>query len=141
VRTAGRALLAAGLACLLLAGCGESRLPTAPVQGKVLYNGKPLEFGAVRFQPELGPPASGFIQPDGTFELSTYKKGDGAIIGQHQVAITCFESQRPGFSGGADEEMPLGKSLIPQKYTQYYSSQLTREVKEENEPFVFELSD
>lgn len=125
----------------MIAGCGESGLPTAAVQGKVLYQGKPLEFGSVLFQPEEGPPATGEIQPDGTFRLSTYKSGDGAVLGQHHVAITCLETQRPGYTVNPNEEMPTGKPLIPEKYAKPYDSGLTAEVKKQNEPFVFELTD
>jgi hypothetical protein len=32
-----------------------------------------------------GKPASGEVQPDGTFQLSTYQDADGALIGKHTV--------------------------------------------------------
>ena len=126
---------------LFVAGCGGDQLPVAPAQGKVLLDGKPLEFGAVMFQPEAGPPARGQIQPDGSFTLSTYGNGDGAIIGKHRVRITCFESQRPGYQPDPSQGEPgVGESLIPKKYQRLEQSGLTAEVKDETEPFVFELT-
>lgn len=132
------------LALAVLLGCrGSDRLPIAPVEGKVLYQGKPLEFGTVVFQPANGKTARGVIGSDGTFRLSTYDSGDGAVVGSHNVQVTCYETQRPGApppkvnaAGDADP----GKLLIPAKYTRFYSSGLKAEVKpKDNTPFVFEL--
>jgi hypothetical protein len=122
-----------------LAGC--DRGPTVvPVQGRVLYNGKPLEFGSVMFQPPRGQPAVGDIGPDGAFTLSTFAPGDGAVVGNHKVRVACYESQRPGTVKGPGEQS-LGKLLIPMKYTLFDQSGLTAEVREEGtEPFVFELT-
>src|SRR5436190_15065410 len=50
---------------VILAGCNHGPKMT-PVTGKVIYNGRPLEFGVVMFQPPSGQPAQGKIQPDGT---------------------------------------------------------------------------
>ena len=131
------------LAAILLAGCGSQQLPVAPAKGQVFYQGKPLEFGSVMFQPTAGPPARGIIQSDGTFELSTYGKNDGAIIGQHKIRVACVESQR-GQNGGAPRlgDAPgADRQLIPAKYFHFDSGGLTAEVKASNEPFVLTLTD
>ncbi len=121
--------------------CGQD-LRLVPVEGKVLYRGKPLEFGSVLFQPASGQPARGKIQPDGTFVLSTFDEGDGAMIGKNQVRITSFEAQRPGAPPPSGGELALGKSFIPRKYSSFGSSGLEVEVLPEgNEPFIFELDD
>jgi hypothetical protein len=134
-----------GLLCLAVllaaAGCASDRLPTAPVEGKVLYHGKPLEFGGVLVQPTSGPPARGTIQPDGTFRLSTYRDGDGAVLGQHAVQITCYDNQRPGGTLDTSKEPGVGKSLIPAKYARHDTSGERREVRQENNSFTFELTD
>jgi hypothetical protein len=81
------------------------------------------------------------IESDGTFSLSTYRPGDGAVVGTHKVRIACYDSQRPGTVKGPGEQS-LGKLLIPLKYTLFDQSGLTAEVREDaQEPFVFELSD
>ena len=60
------------LVAAVVAGCNHGP-KMAPVTGKVLYNGKPLTFGVITFQPPSGQPAQGDIQSDGAFTLSTYK--------------------------------------------------------------------
>lgn len=128
---AGVALVLA-LATNLLVQGGSRRLPTVPVHGKVLYAGKPLEYGAVLLQPDVGPPAFGSISPDGNFRLTTYDDGDGAVPGRYRVQITCFESQRPGAEPVEKNKEPvLGKSFIPEKYTRYDTSGLQVEVKQD----------
>ena len=64
----------------LLLGCGEKRSGTAVVRGKVTYNGKPVPNGTVNFIPTRGATtATGEIHPDGSYALTTYKPGDGAV--------------------------------------------------------------
>lgn len=110
-----------------------------PVSGTVTFNGKPLEFGSIMFQPPSGQPAQGQIQSDGSFTLSTYKPGDGAVIGKHKVRIACYESQKRGAVKGPGEQA-LGKLLIPVRYTILEQSGLTADVREDSEPFEFKLS-
>ena len=133
-------LLLGGL-CVAAGGCGE-RLSMAPVEGKVLYHGQPLEFGSVMFQADQGAPARGQIAADGTFRLAIHGVGDGAVIGTNRVRITCTEKQRSGAPRpDATQEPGVGKSLIPKKYSSFNTSGLRVEVKSVNEPFVFELTD
>jgi hypothetical protein len=123
-----------------IAGCNPGP-KMAPVTGKVLYNGKPLEFGVITFQPPSGQPAQGDIQSDGAFTLSTYKLNDGAVVGKHKIRIACYESQRPGIPKAPGEQM-LGKLLIPEKYTFFDQSGLTADVRPDgNDPFEFDLRD
>ncbi len=73
-----------------VSGCGDSdRLSTYDVQGKVTFpDGSPLEGGQITFQSvEHGLSATGEIRSDGTFELTTYEPGDGAVAGLHRVAV------------------------------------------------------
>ena len=76
---------------LLLAGCGGQPLPTYPAGGKVVFpDGTPLTGGWVEFQPvQAAKPvgARGEIQPDGTFRLSTFAAGDGAVEGEHRALV------------------------------------------------------
>ena len=116
-------------------------MDTAPVQGTVIYNGKPLPYGTVSFQPEAGLPAIGTIQSDGSFTLTTYSTGDGAIIGSHKVAVIATEADAgtaPPIDPNA--EMPAPKFVIPAKYTSYSTSGLTAEVMEgEQNEFTFTI--
>jgi hypothetical protein len=122
-------------------GCGKEKRHLAQVTGKVTYQGKPLASGAVMFQPESGQFAVGEIQPDGTFEMVTGSEGKGAVVGKNGVRINCFEKPADGKPRGEPRgEMPMGKSLIPQKYTSYATSGITVDVKPGvNEPVMLEL--
>ncbi|HEX6962675.1 MAG TPA: hypothetical protein VF175_12460 [Lacipirellula sp.] len=86
-------------------------------------------------QPPAGRGSNGAIQRDGTFQLSTYGKGNGARPGSHQVAVVAYEGTRVGPERGE------GTLLVPKRYTSPATSGLTIEVKvgEENSP-VLELT-
>lgn len=128
------------LGLMLFCGCDKGPV-VVPVTGKVTYQGKPLEFGSVTFQPRQGQPARGEIQPDGTFSLSSYAPGDGAVIGTHKVRIACYTSQKKTDQQPVGEQS-LGKLLIPRKYTLFDYSGLTAEVKADgNNSFEFNLTD
>lgn len=109
-------------------GCQrQSTLQTAPVTGKVTYQGKPVVQGTVVFTPEgSGHAATGDIQPDGTFQLTTSKKNDGAVPGKYKVAVQVFPAE-----GGAVPGMEFagGKPPIPLKFMDAGTSGLTAEIK------------
>src|SRR5262249_7863155 len=69
-----RALTLSAILSGLTGGCGpaESHPETVPVQGKVTYKGQPVPRGTITFQPDAGQPATGEIQPDGSYRLGTY---------------------------------------------------------------------
>ncbi len=74
-----------------LAGCGGPGPYSGtlyPVKGRVLLaDGSPLTGGAVKFIPTRGGlPASGKIEPDGTFSLNS-KTREGAAPGEYKVRI------------------------------------------------------
>ncbi len=93
------------------AGCSDSTTSgpaadvrkTAPVQGKVTLNDKPVSGGVVTFSPivegagaaHAGKAASGEIKEDGTYTLTTYKTGDGAILGSHKVSVGAVDPAKP----------------------------------------------
>lgn len=128
--------------CLVAIGCRPSeQVDLVPVAGRVLFNGEPLKYGSIVFQPAHGQPARGEIQPDGAFTLSTYRAGDGAAVGRHKVRVTCYTSQDPKQkkenSAASDS---LGESLIPLRYTSFDTSGLeVALLAGGNKPFVFEL--
>jgi hypothetical protein len=71
------------------AGCSNQQMPTYPVQGRVIFpDGSTAHLGNIEFQ-SLDYPirAHGIIQPDGSFQLTTYTENDGAIAGRHRCAI------------------------------------------------------
>lgn len=131
------AVLLCAVFLLAQAGC-EKRQHVVPIKGTVLYKDKPLTSGSVMFQPEAGTPATGRIQPDGTFVLSTYDVGDGATVGLNKVRVVSTEQQPENL----EIEATVGRSLIPEKYNNFGTSPLTFEVKEPgDENAVLKLED
>lgn len=128
--------------CLAMVGCGSGQAPTVPVEGTVLYQGKPLTSGSVMFLSATGSVAVGEIGKDGTFRLST-DKAEGATIGTHRVAINSFRepTAEERAKAAGTESGPQPVPAIPQKYLTPDTSNLTAEVKAKNEPFRFELTD
>lgn len=78
------------LSLVIAAGCGGPP-KTYLVHGTVVFpDGQPLTRGTVEFE-ALGQTkpitASGEIAKDGTFQLGTFAANDGAIAGEHRVAV------------------------------------------------------
>ena len=118
---------------------GASRRPkTYPVQGKVTYKGEPVPKGTITFQPDQGQPSVADIQPDGTYRLSTFKEGDGAVAGHHRVFVianTADPTKIPGSSPGWTPP----KDLVPTKYNKPETSGLKATVSEEQKEYNFDL--
>lgn len=117
------------LGCLFLlpcAGCGSSAgttytTTTVPVKGKVTLNGKTVTEGMITFEPDSGREAHGDIQSDGTYTLTTFKEGDGAVLGTHRIAVS-----------GA------GRS-VPNKFAHVSSSKIEIEVSEGKTDYPIDL--
>ena len=96
--------LVAGLGLVYhLSGCSAD--PNMPklgkVSGKVSYQGKPVDAGRVVFTPVAGKGgesdqgASGEISSDGSYEMTTFNTGDGAVLGQHIVTVVVRKGEMP----------------------------------------------
>jgi hypothetical protein len=72
-----------------LAGCGGGQEKTYPVEGKVtLPDGSPLGNARVIFDGgEAGVKAEGRTGADGSYTMTTYNDGDGAVAGAHRVIV------------------------------------------------------
>jgi hypothetical protein len=86
------ALFVAAAGFATVSGCGGET--TYPVEGRIVYvGGSPaddLEGYSVTLESlDREPPvsASGEVEADGTFELSTFGGNDGVVPGRHRVAI------------------------------------------------------
>lgn len=74
-----------------LVGCGRGDRPVYAAKGRVTFpDGTPVSAGRVQFRPVDDPQpvvARSKLQTDGTFELTTFKPGDGAIKGRHRAIV------------------------------------------------------
>ncbi len=113
-------------------GCGEGQLATAPARGEIRIDGKPLANAYVVFTPEKGPCATAHSDDDGGFVLSTYRDGDGAVVGKHYVTVSARESTNEPARGAPGLTQP-GRSLIPVRYNNSATSGLTYNVTAGNE--------
>lgn len=141
----GGLLLGLG-ALLFLPGCGPDRPKTIDVHGFVTLDGDPVEGAAVLFSPAEGRPATGTTDAQGKFELQTFEPGDGAVEGNHRVAVTLKNVTGVGADpdGLSGEVAPGGMQvtwIVPEKYSSPTTSGLTVEVKSSLElPVMLELT-
>lgn len=120
--------------CSVTSGCSEQK--SFPVEGKVTFKGggdaKELAGYGVTFESqEQKVSASGEVQADGTFKMSTFTEGDGAVPGKHKVAIT----PKP-----PELDKPSPKPLIDLRYADPAQSGIEVEVKKEKtNPITIEV--
>ncbi len=107
--------IAAALLVMLPAGCGKQgdHLAVYPVEGQVLWKGKPLAGAQLAFYRKGtgdAKPVAARAQTDsnGHFQLGTYQKTDGAPEGDYAVTVVYY-AMRPE-DGGA------GPNVLPKKY-------------------------
>lgn len=131
-----RAAVALSVVALVgLVGCG-GRPRTAVVRGTVTYQGKPVPHGTVNFIPAAGPAATGEIGRAGSYRLTTFKSGDGAILGTHKVVIIAMEDMG---DRAVEAWSPLPPPLVPLKYTSLGTTDLQVEVKDEENVIDLDL--
>jgi hypothetical protein len=93
----GRGRLLWGLLLAASAGvAGCSRGGPVKVNGTITLDGKPLPGATVTFLPsrEGGRSASGLTEADGSFNLTTFKPGDGALPGEYKITVQVSESDK-----------------------------------------------
>lgn len=106
------ALFAVGLTFAAITGCQPGHeLETAPAFGMVTLDGQPLRSGYVIVCPERGRMATGAIDEDGSFVLSTYDKGDGAQVGTHSVIVKPPAIDEVGADHQAAKNLPRKYSV------------------------------
>jgi hypothetical protein len=134
--------------CAVIAGCGPGRLETTPISGRVTYRGKPVPNGRIVFQPEEGRPAMAALDADGRYRLTTFKPGDGALLGKHRVTIEATrqignapqpKSRAEEFRLGAGGRPPVIEWLVPEKYARLRITPLKAEVTRSANTVNFDL--
>ena len=137
-----------------LFGCSKNP-KCYPVIGKVTFDGTVIETGSVTFFPETGGrPAMAEIQPDGTYQLSSYKAGDGIPAGNYKVTIESVEypPEETAPPKSMEEELamedaPIVKAdrkppkwFVPEEYSSTASSPLRATVEKEPNTIDFTLT-
>jgi hypothetical protein len=122
----------------LFVGCDHSGTPTYRTGGTVKYeDGSPLFAGTVSFRlldSAEGSSARGDVQPDGSFELTTFTLGDGAVLGRHQaVVVLPTQGGRPGF------QLPAPPPPIAPRFASFETSGLEFTVTDSPEKNRFEI--
>lgn len=113
-------------------GCGSGG-GNVQVTGTVKNaDGTPVagEVATLAFQPtgtgsDAGKPASGTIEPDGSFQLMTTRPGDGVAPGSYKVVLQVWKDYR--------SKTPA----VPAEYTEAATTPLTAEVTAEQRHFDF----
>lgn len=93
-----------GLLSLTLASCARTKaLPVYSVRGSVTFQKKPAGEAVVVLRPKSALAGNllphGEVAHDGTFQISTYTKNDGAPAGEYAVTIT-WPQVKPDPAGG-----------------------------------------
>ena len=114
-----------------------NRKTTQPTKGKVFYEGVPVPNAQVTFHliaPDKKPARTGdaFVEPDGTFVLSSYNANDGAPAGDYVVTVVL---RQPFF----DAQGKPGVNLLPDRYSKPESSDLRVKIKDGSNDVVLEL--
>ena len=107
--------LVVGLLLFATAGCGGPKGELCSVHGKVVFAGKPLPDGVIRFTPEKetsGPGGSAAIK-DGAYDIKT----PGMRSGEYSVSITA-ESETGRTLPGIDGNPPTKEKAqyIPEDF-------------------------
>ena len=147
-------LLAGLVRCLplvsvaLAAGCGDASGvgPTFPVAGKVIFNNAPwtAQNTVILCKPDTtrgnkSPfEPSGTVDAEGNYTLTTRGK-NGAPPGWYKVVVTAREEADPVHPKGLKRHRPVSGSLLPARYGQAQSTDLSIEVVERPAPGAYDL--
>lgn len=112
------------LVALLPCGCSSNdEVPVHPVQGKLVYRGRPIAEATVVLHSKGGPQRGqrplAYTDAQGRFTLTTTRPGDGAPPGEYVVTV---ELRAPVTVG--DEQVREGRHLLPPRYSRAETSPL-----------------
>ncbi len=117
----GRCIMAVLLG-FTVSGCGSSghvrsHEATVAAAGTLVHKGEPLAHYQVVLTPANGTAAVGTTDAEGKFSLGTNRPGDGAIAGEHSVAVIYVGPPDGAYDGINDfSPPPPPKVKLPAKY-------------------------
>jgi hypothetical protein len=131
------------LAIVLTQGCGPSGPTTIPIRGEVYFKGAPLKEmpqGLVHYIPKSsdGRQASGRLQPDGSFVLTTFQSGDGVVPGEYDIVVSAYSARAELTRAQVEAArgvVPKPGLLVPEKYTEPTTSGLSDTVDSNHSGF------
>lgn len=141
-----RLLPLATLAVILISGCGDSGVgPTFPVAGKVTLQNEPLtaKNTIIMFKPDASRGNSspftptGTVDAEGNYTLKTKGK-NGAPPGWYKVVVTARD-ETPTEHPKSPKHRPVARSLLPARYGQDKTTDLSIEVVENPAPGAYDL--
>lgn len=133
------AVLIGALSC---SACGKKQTPVYPVSGAVLVDGQPAPRATITLHPvvDSGPEKhrpTAQVDEQGKFELTTFRKGDGAPEGEYRVTVVWYVATRVSPN---DDPIPINQ--LPPRYARAETSQLKAIVSKGNnvlQPFNLEV--
>jgi hypothetical protein len=112
-------------------GCSDGLPKRVPVSGKVLIDGKPVTSGNIRMTPVAGGRMSAAqISGDGGFTMTTFKIGDGCVLGKHVVTIYSYE----------DINETTRRWHVPKSYSMPAKSGLAADIEGPTDSLEFNLT-
>lgn len=101
------------------AGCrnkqvDEAKVPTYPVHGRLLVDGKPAVGAMIKFLPDKtgGRVPTALVREDGTFSASYYGSEDGAPAGEYKLLVAWMQVPP---QGGLAQDRLQGRFLDASK--------------------------
>ncbi|MFY8200308.1 MAG: hypothetical protein ACOVLE_06540 [Pirellula staleyi] len=124
------------LATLFSLGCSDGRLKTYPATGKVVFpDGSPVKVGTIECKSqEHGVQATAEIGLDGTFSLTTYKQGDGAVAGSHKCVVVQFVQ-----IDNLANYKPSTIGVVNNKYNSYSTSGLSFRIEPQKNELLIQV--
>lgn len=120
------------------------------VVGTVTFEGKPISEGSIIFEVRGARPATGKIEDGKIMQVTTFEPNDGVAVGEAAVAVYATSGETASAIAASPDvnQMKLAKgymgtgqtSLIPQRYNNPATSQLTCEIQPGENHLEFDLT-
>lgn len=118
------------LGLLSTTGCSDGKPRAYPARGRVVFTtGSPVHVGTIELKSrEHGIQARGEIGDDGSFVLTTYREGDGAVAGVHDCVVVQMV-----FAENVQGHRPSKLGVVHPRYGSYSTSGLNVEIRPDQE--------
>ena len=130
---------------LLFSGCFGGNSDLGSVTGTITIDGEPISYANVTFMPVQGRASIGRTDENGVYKLVYTVGQEGALIGNHKVIVRTKVVKEPNYGEkGAETKDPVRlkgrKELLPKKYCDRNSTELTATVESGSNTIDFDLT-